>query len=203
MKYKAALALLIIAALPAAAGEVLAESGAPPTSATAGIPGLPGLGGPFTLVDQNGAVRTDQEFRGKLLFVTFGFAQCSTVCPLQMQRLTQALALAGPEVAHQVVPLFITVDPDHDSPEELRHFISAFDPSIIGLTGSHEAIGSVARAYHVHAVETSQDDAGGSAISHSDMEYLMGRDGKFLTLIMPGASAADIAARLKKYTSQS
>ncbi|HVJ53423.1 MAG TPA: SCO family protein [Aliidongia sp.] len=190
---------LMAAAWPAFAHDH--PDSAAPASGTVEIPGLPGLGGPFALIDQKGMVRTDQEFLGKLMLVTFGYTDCPDICPLQMQKLTEALALAGPAVAGQIVPLFITVDPSHDTPDRLAGFLSAFDPSIIGLTGSREAIGKVARAYHVHAVEA---PGAGKAheIDHSDLQYLMGRDGKFLTLILPNASAADIAARLAKYAGQ-
>jgi len=166
------------------------------------IPGLPGLGGPFTLTDQNGKTRTDQEFRGKLLLVSFGFTGCSSVCPLQMQKISEALAEIPPAVANQVVPLFISIDPEGDSPQEMRRFLAAYHPSIIGLTGSEEQIDNVVREYHVHVdVGTPAEQKAGD-IDHSDLQYLMGRDGKFLTLLLPNVSAEDIAARLSKYVAR-
>jgi protein SCO1/2 len=114
-----------------------------------------------------------------------------------LQKVTEALSLVPPAIAHQVVPLFISVDPDNDTPERLARFLTAFDPAIIGLTGAKHDIALVANAYHIHA--TRAPGATTHDIDHSDLQYLMGRDGKFLTLILPNASAADIAARLQKY----
>jgi len=205
-----AAALLV---LPATALLLYSVGGAPPPKTPAvistqakpaPIPGLPGLGGPFTLIDQDGKTRTDQEFRGKLLLVTFGFTGCSSICPLQMKKVSEALAEIPPEVANRVVPLFISIDPVGDSPNELRRFLAAYHPSIIGLTGNAAQIENVVRAYHVHVGAQPNASSGPNAgdIDHSDLQYLMGPDGLFLTLILPNASASDIAARLSKYAAR-
>jgi protein SCO1 len=165
-----------------------------PAAGAATIPGLPGLGGPFSLIDQVGNRRTDEEFRGRLLLVTFGYSNCPDVCPLDLQKVTEALRLAGPEVAAGTVPLFITVDPDRDTPQRLKEFVGQFSPDIVGLSGTREAIARVAEEYHMHIAFSRSGEP-----SHSDFQYLMGRDGKLLSLIVPNATAEDIAARLRKY----
>jgi protein SCO1/2 len=196
-------ALVVLAALPVTSFILRGVSHAPGQPASAAvsaqpIPGLPGLGAPFTLTDQDGRTRTDQEFRGKLLLVTFGFTGCSSICPLQMQKVSEALSEIPPEVASRAVPLFISIDPIGDTPEGMKRFLAAYHPSIIGLTGGQAQIDTLLRAYHVHVGNRSSTSDTGD-IEHSDMQYLMGPDGKFLTLILPDASASDIAARLNKY----
>jgi len=198
--------LLVLTALPVMSFILRGMSRAPALPASAAvaahpIPGLPGLGGPFTLTDQDGKTRTDQEFSGKLLLVTFGFTGCSSICPLQMQKVSEALAEIPPEVASRVVPLFISIDPVGDTPESMRRFLAAYHPSIIGLTGSEAQIDTLLRDYHVYIGDRASTSSGPNTgdIEHSDMQYLMGPDGKFLTLILPNASASDIAARLNKY----
>jgi cytochrome oxidase Cu insertion factor (SCO1/SenC/PrrC family) len=195
--------LLVLTALPATSFILRGMSRAPAQPKPAAvpvqpIPGLPGLGGPFTLTDQDGKTRTDQEFRGKLLLVTFGFTGCSSICPLQMQKVSEALAEIPPDVASRVVPLFISIDPIGDTPQGMRRFLAAYHPSIIGLTGSEAQIDTLLHDYHVHIGDRASASETGD-IEHSDMQYLMGPDGNFLTLILPNASASDIAARLGKY----
>ena len=185
-----AAAFLVGMAIAATTGAACAQT-APP------IPGLPGFGGPFALTDQDGKQRTDTEFRGKLMVVTFGYTSCPDVCELDLQKVALALDQAGPEIAAETVPLFISIDPEHDTPAELKRFVRQFGPQIIGLTGSRADIARVAAAYRVHVATTHH--AGHDEPEHSDFQYLMGPDGKFLTLIQPDASADDIAARLEKY----
>lgn len=161
------------------------------------IPGLGGFGGPFQLVDQDGRVRSDADFHGKLLLVTFGYTNCPDVCPLDLQKTAQALEQAGPAVAARVTAVFITIDPERDTPERLKEFITPFSRDIIGLTGPAPAIAAVAQSYRVHVALHDHDGHG--APEHSEFQYLMGVDGKFLTLIPPAATATEIAARLTKY----
>jgi cytochrome oxidase Cu insertion factor (SCO1/SenC/PrrC family) len=190
----AAAALIVGASLAAGLGIAAADEA---TQAGRAPAGLPGLGGPFALIDQDGHSRTDAEFRGKLLLVTFGYTDCPDICPLELQKVSDALALAGPAVAADVVPLFITIDPVHDTPGRLKRFVHQFGDNIIGLIGAPDSVGQVAHAYRVHAHSTGHDDH--QLIDHSDFQYLMGRDGSLLSLIVPNATAADISKRLQKY----
>jgi protein SCO1/2 len=172
------------------AGPGVAHAGAP-------IPGLPGIGGAFQLTDQDGKARTDEEFRGKLLLVTFGYTDCPDICLLDLQNVSAALNEAGPEIAAETVPLFISIDAEHDTPQRLKQFVRQFSPDIIGLTGTRWEIGRIAAAYRVHMAMAHQGSH--DVPEHSDFQYLMGRDGKLLSIIPPGTSAPDIAARLRKY----
>ena len=104
------------------------------------------VGGPFALIDHDGRRRTDTDFRGKLLLIYFGFTLCSDVCPTELQAIASAIDQLGP-AADAVQPLFITVDPEKDTPEQLKSYVALFHPRLIGLTGDPRAVKKVALAY--------------------------------------------------------
>jgi cytochrome oxidase Cu insertion factor (SCO1/SenC/PrrC family) len=172
---------------------------ATPSGSHALPPTIPGIGGPFHLVDQTGAPRSDNDFRGKLMLVMFGFTSCPDVCPLQLQAVAAALECLDPKTAAMVAPIFITVDPRNDTPARVGEFVRAFHPEVTGLTGTDEAVGTVVREYRVHVLHATNGDP--AMTSHSSFMYLMGPDGGFLSLIMPNATGEEIAARLAKYAS--
>ena len=157
--------------------------------------GTPLVGGSFTLTDQSGQSRSDAEFRGKLMLVYFGFTHCPDVCPLDLQKMSQAMGKLG-DKADQVVPIFVTVDPARDTPEAMRAFVASFDPRIVALTGDRTAIDQLVKDYRAYY----KPDAGGTDynVMHSSLIYLMGRDGRYLTHFGQEASADDIAAGLAK-----
>jgi cytochrome oxidase Cu insertion factor (SCO1/SenC/PrrC family) len=139
------------------------------------------IGGPFKLVDQDGKVRTDTEFRGKLMLVEFGYTFCPDVCPLGLQLFADVLDQLGPD-ADNVQAVFITLDPARDTPAVLGPYIDHFSPRILGLTGSEADIAAVARAFRVY-YKLAADHATNPSylVDHSAILYLMGRDGRFLT----------------------
>jgi protein SCO1 len=159
---------------------------------------IPGLGGPFHLIDHTGAPRSDADYRGRFRLVFFGFTNCPDVCPTELQTIADALDRIPPAIAARIAPLFITVDPHSDTPKRLAEYVAQFHPAIVGLTGSDKEIAAVVRAYRVHVMASTKDPA---QIDHTAFMYLMGPDGGFLSLIMPGSSAEEIAARLAKYAS--
>jgi protein SCO1/2 len=140
-----------------------------------------GIGGPFKLVDQDGKVRTDAEFRGKLMLVEFGYTFCPDVCPLGLQLFADVLDQLGPD-ADNVQAVFITLDPARDTPAVLGPYIDHFSPRILGLTGTEADIAAVAREFRVY-YKLAADHATNPnyLVDHSAILYLMGRDGRFLT----------------------
>src|SRR5918996_3071934 len=100
------------------------------------------IGGPFALVDHTGHTVTDADYRGKLMLVFFGFTHCPDVCPTTLQEIASALDVLGDE-AGRVQPLFITVDPERDTPEVMAGYVDLFHPGIVGLTGTPEQVASV------------------------------------------------------------
>jgi cytochrome oxidase Cu insertion factor (SCO1/SenC/PrrC family) len=153
------------------------------------------IGGPFTLIDQNGARRTDPDFRGKFMLVYFGFTYCPDVCPTDLQQMGLAVDQLG-LVGDAVQPIFITVDPERDTSEHLKEYVTTFHPRFIGLTGDAAAIKEAARAYRVYyaKVELPKSDY---TVDHSAFIYLVGPKGEYLGFFPPGTSAEIIAGTLR------
>jgi protein SCO1/2 len=157
--------------------------------------GTPLVGGRFTLIDQNGQSRSDGEFRGKLMLVYFGFTHCPDVCPLDLQKMSQAMARLGGK-SDQMVPIFVTIDPARDTPEAMRDFVAGFDPHIVALTGDKPAIDRLVKDYRAYYKPDS--DGADYNVMHSSLIYLMGRDGRYLTHFGQDATPDDIAAGVTK-----
>lgn len=150
------------------------------------------IGGPFALTDQNGARRTDVNFRGKMMLVYFGFTYCPDVCPTDLQQMGLAVDQLGP-AGEMVQPIFITVDPERDTPEHLKDYMPLFHPRFVGLTGDPTAIREAASAYRVYYKKVEWDDRSNYTVDHSSFIYLMDRDGKYLGFFPPGTPAERIA----------
>jgi protein SCO1/2 len=150
------------------------------------------LGGPFSLTDHTGRAVTDRDFRGRTLMVFFGFTQCPDVCPTELQVVAEVLEKLGPRAA-QVAPLFVTIDPERDTPEILAQYVALFDPRITGLTGTPEQIAQIARAYRVFYAKVTPPGASTYTMDHSALLYLMGPDGGFRAVFRHGTPATEIA----------
>ncbi|MHC2433109.1 cytochrome oxidase Cu insertion factor (SCO1/SenC/PrrC family) [Bradyrhizobium sp. USDA 4451] len=146
------------------------------------------VGGPFALTDQAGHERTDRDFRGKLMLIYFGFTYCPDVCPTDLQAIGLALDKLGSD-GDQVQPIFITVDPERDTPAHLADYVPMFHPRLIGLTGSADAIRELADSYKVYYARVPLEGAGDYTVDHTAYIYLMDRDGHYLGFFPPGTSA--------------
>ena len=155
------------------------------------------IGGPFSLVDQTGARRTDRDFRGHYMLVNFGYTGCPDFCPVVVQAISDALPLVGAPAA-RLQPIFITVDPARDQPAQLKAFLDAFDQRWIGLTGTDDEIRAAMRAYRVYAVKKPPDAAGNYTVDHSTLTYLIGPDGKYITHLRHNMTAEQMAELLKE-----
>jgi len=159
------------------------------------------IGGPFTLVDQHGKTVTDRDFRGRHMLVFFGFTHCPDICPAELQVIAASLDELGPK-AEEVVPIFVTLDPERDTPEVMADYVKNFGSRFVGLTGSPEAIAEAAKAYRVAFSKFENKDAVGDdnySIDHSAFVYLMGRDGEYITHFNYGAPAAKMTESLRRY----
>jgi cytochrome oxidase Cu insertion factor (SCO1/SenC/PrrC family) len=154
------------------------------------------IGGPFTLTDQNGKRVTDKDFRGRFMLVYFGFTFCPDVCPSALQVMAAALHKLGPK-AEKIVPIFITIDPERDTPEKMAQYVQSFDPRLVGLTGTPEEIAAVTREYRVYAkkVEDPKSTAG-YTMDHSSIIYVIGPDGAYRTHFTHTTNVDAMAARL-------
>jgi protein SCO1/2 len=157
------------------------------------------IGGPFALVDQNGKAITDQDFRGRDMLVFFGYTHCPDICPAELQVTAQALDQLG-DKAKKVVPIFITVDPERDTPEAMKAYVESFGPNFVGLTGSPEAIAAAAKAYRVSFSKVENKASPGDySVDHSALAYLMGPDGKYLAHFAYGMTPKEMAEKLERF----
>jgi cytochrome oxidase Cu insertion factor (SCO1/SenC/PrrC family) len=154
------------------------------------------VGGPFELTDQTGHRRTDADFRGKLVVLYFGYTYCPDVCPTELQSISLALDKLG-AAADAVQPLFITVDPERDTPARLADFVSSFHPRLIGLTGSLADIKKTAIAYRTFFAKNGTATPGDYSVDHTGFIYLVGKDGHYLGFLPPGASPDEIADAIR------
>ena len=156
------------------------------------------LGGPFALIDHEGRAVTDRDFRGRFLLLFFGYANCSSVCPIGLRHMTQALDLLG-ETGAALAPVLITVDPERDTPANLAPALAKIHPRLIGLTGSADQLAAARRTYQVGATVTGRDLQGGALFEHGTFIYLLGPDGGFLTLFPPIMDPAALAEAIARY----
>ena len=149
------------------------------------------IGGPFSLAAGDGRTVTDRDLRGSPYLVFFGFTHCPDVCPTKLFQLSEVFREMG-DKGKNVRALFITVDPERDTPDIMKSYVSSFDDRIIGLTGSQEAIDKVVRDFRAYAKKAPTKD-GDYTMEHTSLVYLMGKDGNFIgafNLDRPPAEAA-------------
>ncbi len=187
----------------------------------------PAIGGAFTLTDQDGKTVKDSDYRGKVMLVFFGFTHCPDICPVTTRTLADTLAALGDKAA-QVAPIFITVDPDRDTPAVLKTYFANIDPRITGLTGTPEQLKDVADAYKAYFSKADEEEAapqededeeaqekgahhdhhghhaaapaaGDYNVNHSGYVYLMGKDGVYVKHFPYDAPSADIVAAVSQY----
>jgi protein SCO1/2 len=168
-----------------------------PAGAPAGDPPLAGakIGGPFTLTDQDGRTVRDTDFAGKYRLVYFGYSYCPDICPVDLQKLMRGLSAfekSDPARGARVAPMFITVDPERDTPAALKAFVSRYHPRLIGLTGTPEQIAAVAKAYVVTYNKVPGSAPDRYLMAHSQLAFLMDPAGKPLALLPLDDPSTDI-----------
>jgi protein SCO1 len=163
---------------------------------TGSLPSVAAIGGPFRLVDQNGKTVTERDLKGHPFLVFFGFTHCPDVCPTALFEVSEVLRNLGPD-GDRVRALFVTVDPERDTPAVLKDYLSSFDPRLTGLTGDAEAIASVAKGYRVYYKKVPTD--GGYTMDHTALVYLMDKDGRFVAPFNIKRSPEAAAADLRRY----
>jgi protein SCO1/2 len=155
------------------------------------------IGGPFELTDQDGNKVTDQTYKGKLMLIYFGFTYCPDACPTALGVMSAALDkldVAG----ERVVPILISVDPERDTPQVLKDYVSNFHPRMVGLTGTPEQIAQVAKAYRVWYEKAAGATGGEYLMNHTVLIYLMDGDGKYVANFGPEATPDQIAAKIRE-----
>jgi len=159
--------------------------------------GASAIGGPFSLIDQDGRPVTDKDLRGRPFLVFFGFTHCPDVCPTALFEISEVLGKLGPD-AQRVSALFVTIDPERDTPAQMKDYLSSFNPRLVGLTGDPAAIAAVAKEYRVYVKKVPLDH-GDYTMDHTALVYLMDKDGRFVAPFNLKRSAQDAAADLRRY----
>ena len=155
------------------------------------------IGGPFQLTDQAGESVTDKNMQGHPTLIFFGFTHCPDVCPTSLFEISEVLRAMGKD-ADRVNAYFISVDPERDTTEAMKEYLSSFDPHLKGLTGNPEQIAKVISAYRVYAKKVPLKD-GGYTMDHTALIYLMDRDGKFVSPFNLKRSTDQAAEDLRRY----
>jgi len=156
----------------------------------------PLIGGPFSLINQDGERVTEKDFRGRYMLIYFGYTYCPDVCPVDLQNMSVALDLLDPGVLDRVQPVFVTIDPERDTVEVVRKYVSLFHPKLLGLTGSEAEIAEAAKAYRVYRRKVDSEAEGEYLMDHSAIMFLMDPDGNYLAHFSSGFAPQAMAARL-------
>ena len=169
-----------------------------------GEPPLKGarMGGPFTLTAHDGRTVTEKDFAGQYRIVYFGFTHCPDVCPTDLAVIgagLRAFEEKHPERAAKVQPLFITVDPERDTPAVMKDYAEAFHPRILGLTGTPEQIADVAKKHALYYAKEAQQPGGGYNVNHGRMIVLFGLEGEPIALVPHEKGGEAVAAELDRW----
>jgi protein SCO1/2 len=191
--------LVIAAAVFVASTAVLLLEWRARETGTPGMTTAADIGGPFSLTDQDGKKVTDADYAGQWKLVFFGFTYCPDVCPTTLSRISLTLKALGP-LGDKLHPLFITIDPERDTPEILKSYIDAFDKRITGLTGTPDEIAAVAKEYRAFYEKVPQGDT--YTMNHSTVIYVMRPDGRYETLLRYDDTPDEMAAKLKPLLQQ-
>jgi protein SCO1/2 len=158
----------------------------------------PTIGGPFALTDQNGKTFSSESLKGKPTLIYFGYAYCPDVCPTSLLLMETAVEKLGADATKKVNLVFITIDPERDTPELLKGYVGNFGPTFVGLTGTPDQIAQVARAYRVYYQKVPGKDGAPYLMDHSSIVYVLDRNGRFVTHFTHEAKADAIAAVVQR-----
>jgi protein SCO1/2 len=172
---------------------VLTDDGSPPIA-----PQSAAIGGPFRLTNQDGKTVTEKNFKGRPFLVFFGFTHCPDVCPTTLFEVSEIFRALGPD-AERTAGVFITVDPERDTPAVLKDYLSSFDSHLSGLTGDAAEISSVAKAYRVYFKKVPAGEGGDYSMDHTAIVYLMDKEGRFVSPFSLRRPTQASVADLKKY----
>ena len=163
--------------------------------------GQANVGGPYTLINQDGETVTEASFVGKPHLVFFGFTYCPDVCPMGLQQMGAALDELGRD-ASKIQPILISLDPERDTPELMAQYVTAngFPDNLVGLTGTPAQVEVAVKAYRVYSKKVSLgEDADDYTIDHTSYIYLMDKDGKYAAVFTKHDSPETIATQIKPY----
>ena len=155
------------------------------------------IGGPFNLIDENGKPITDQDMKGRPFLVFFGYRHCPDICPTTLFEMSEIMRALGKD-ADRIGALFITVDPERDTPEGMKDYLSSFDPHLRGATGDRKAIEAAEKTYRVYAKKVPTEN-GDYSVDHTALVYLMDKQGRFVAPFSLKRRPEEAAADLRRY----
>ena len=151
----------------------------------------------FCLIDHDGRNVSDETYRGHYVLIFFGFTHCRVVCPRALAKLSAVLDSLGP-LADRMRPIYVTVDPERDTPAVIKDYLSSFDPHLRGATGDRAAVDVVEKAYRVYAKKV-PTESGDYTMDHTALVYLMDKQGRFVAPFSLKRRPEDAAADLRRY----
>ena len=160
------------------------------------------IGGPFTLTDQDGRRVTERDFAGRYRLIYFGFTHCPDVCPTDLAVIGHALRRfekSDPARAARVAPVFVSVDPERDTPAVLKEYVAAFHPRLVGLTGTKQQVADMVKRYGAYGAREDPGPGGGYNVNHSRLAELIGPDGRPIALLPYEKGAEAVAAELERW----
>ncbi len=190
----AGLLTLVTACNAASDGSTAADSEPPLAGAK--------IGGDFTLTNQDGGRTSEDQFKGQYRIMYFGYTYCPDVCPVDLANIMLGLKQAekeDPALSGKIQPIFISVDPERDTPVVLKQYVSAFHPRLIGLTGTAEEIEAVAKKYLIIYDIRKDESSSEYLVDHSRQAYLFGPDGQPLALLPFDGTPQDVAAEINRW----
>jgi protein SCO1/2 len=155
------------------------------------------FGGPFTLVNTNNETVTEKEFEGKWRLIYFGFTYCPAICPTELQKMASALNDMGP-VGEEIIPIFISVDPERDTVDVMRRYVELFHPRLIGLTGTVQQVEEAKKSYKIYSAKVKDDTMTDYTVDHSSFIYLMNPDDDLVRIFRIEDTAEEIIKITRK-----
>ncbi|MBR0829126.1 SCO family protein [Bradyrhizobium manausense] len=155
------------------------------------------IGGPFQLTDQNGKTVTEKDLKGKPTLIFFGYTHCPDVCPTSLFEISEVMRALGKD-AGRVNAVFMSVDPERDTPAVMKDYLSSFDPHLAGLSGDPAEVEKVIKSYRVYAKKIPGKE-GDYTMDHTALIYLMDREGRFVSPFNLKRTPEEAATDLKRY----
>jgi protein SCO1/2 len=182
--------VFVMVALAAVSLPAVAANPASPNQEAAAI------GGPFALVNQDGRTVTDETYRGKWLLVYFGYTHCPDTCPMALNNIAEALDQLDAGMRGKLQPIFITVDPERDTPAVMKDYVGAFEGAgIVGLSGTQQQVAAIETAYRIHT-QRHDDGNGEYSVDHTSVIHIMDPAGRFVGLVSDLMPPERLASRL-------
>jgi protein SCO1 len=154
------------------------------------------IGGAFALENGAGKTISDQTLRGRPFLVYFGYTHCPDVCPTELARISDILSKMGDK---SIPALFITVDPERDTPKIMQDYVSSFNPAIVGLSGSPQAVEAAEKTFRVYARKGQPQPDGDYSMDHSSIVYLMDKNGAFVEAFNVEGPPENAAKELERF----